>query len=136
MVIFFEYHNCRFFLDAHKGIFVTARDFDLKLGLGSDRALRLILYGQNSLDVRSKSIILLLIEQLLHPFTFFQILSVLIWSCEEYQLYALCILSMTSLSVMTTVLDLRRNGMKMNPLIKKSSTVTILCGKICTKYQH
>ena len=49
---------------------------------------RLALYGANNIDVPVKSYQVLFIEEILHPFYIFQILSIALWMYEKYFYYA------------------------------------------------
>lgn len=52
----------------------------------STRDQRRILFGLNSIDIEGKSIITLLLDEVLHPFYVFQVASILLWSLDEYVL--------------------------------------------------
>jgi len=49
---------------------------------------RLLHYGPNSLDVPVKPYHVLFIEEVLHPFYIFELLSVTFWMMDEYYYYA------------------------------------------------
>lgn len=83
------------------------------------------LYGLNSIDLRLQSVVELVLQQLVHPFTVFQVVSVVIWSCEEYRLYAACILLMTGFSLMATVCETRRNSNRIRDMALHSQTVSV-----------
>ena len=56
-----------------------------EITLSSPRVLR---YGPNSLDVPVKPYHVLLIEEVLHPFYIFEILTVMFWMIDDYYYYA------------------------------------------------
>ena len=49
---------------------------------------RLLRYGPNSLDVPVKPYHVLLIEEVLHPFYIFEVLTVIFWMMDDYYYYA------------------------------------------------
>ena len=49
---------------------------------------RLLRYGPNSLDVPVKPYHVLLIEEVLHPFYVFEVLTVICWMIDDYYYYA------------------------------------------------
>ena len=57
------------------------------------------LYGENSIDVPVKPYHVLLVEEVLHPFYIFQLVSVVFWIVEQYYYYA----GITSEEYCTTV---------------------------------
>ena len=49
---------------------------------------RILRFGPNSLDVPVKPYHVLLIEEVLHPFYIFEILTVIFWMIDDYYYYA------------------------------------------------
>ena len=92
---------------------------------------RRILFGDNIIDVKGKSMLSLLIEEVwlssymyegvvcsfpgcmikaLHPFYVFQIASIVLWSLDDYYYYAFCIALISALSVGTTLIETKKVG--------------------------
>lgn len=46
--------------------------------------LRTTLFGKNVIEVASRSVGALLVDEVLHPFYIFQILSIALWSIDNY----------------------------------------------------
>jgi cation-transporting ATPase 13A2 len=72
-------------------------------------SLRLKLYGLNSINVQVKPWFSLLMDEVLHPFYIFQIFSIILWLVDEYVYYAACILFISVVSAIVTLLDTRSN---------------------------
>jgi hypothetical protein len=49
----------------------------------STRDQRRILFGLNTIDIEGKSIVSLLLDEVLHPFYVFQVASILLWTLDE-----------------------------------------------------
>ena len=91
------------------------------------RAQRSALFGPNSLDIKGKSAVSLLIDevseptqcilsdhlrdaslQVIHPFYIFQIASIVLWSLDDYYYYAFCIALISIVSIVTTLIDTKK----------------------------
>jgi len=68
-------------------------------------------------------------DEQVDPFNIFQALSVIIWSCEEYELYALCILLMTIFSIVATVRESMRNNDQLKKLTRPPHEISVLCNE-------
>lgn len=66
------------------------------------------LYGSNKIEVEIKSYWQLFMEEIFTPFYFFQAFSILLWSFDDYMLYALCVLFLTLFSSITALLQTRK----------------------------
>lgn len=49
-----------------------------------DATIRKTLFGPNMIEVASRGIVTILIDEVLHPFYVFQIFSILLWSIDDY----------------------------------------------------
>jgi cation-transporting P-type ATPase 13A2 len=65
-------------------------------------------YGFNSIDVEVKSYLKLFIEEVLNPFYVFQILACVLWLIDEYYYYAICILVISLISMLVSLIETRR----------------------------
>lgn len=72
------------------------------------RDQRRILFGDNVIDVKGKSVGALFIDEVLHPFYVFQIASIVLWSIDDYYYYAFCIALISLISVGTTLIETKR----------------------------
>ena len=50
----------------------------------------------------------LMSEQIIHPFYVFQGASIILWSLDDYYYYAFCIALISTLSVVTTLVDTKK----------------------------
>lgn len=57
----------------------------------NERDLRELLFGKNSTQVPMKSMIQILLDEILHPFYLFQILILVLWFIERYYIYCITI---------------------------------------------
>lgn len=85
-----------------------------------------IMFGLNDICIRARSILDLVLFQITRPFFIFQILCVIIWWCEEYKLYAICIFLITIQSLISTVQEVKGNSKKLKEISKMNQPVTIL----------
>lgn len=74
------------------------------------------LYGPNVIHIEVKSYLQLFVEEVFNPFYLFQIFSIVLWSCDEYYVYAGCILFLSLGSIVTSLYETKkvRNKMKLN----------------------
>jgi cation-transporting ATPase 13A3/4/5 len=113
-----DYRYSRFALDVHTGLFCMIRNWrdptwtglqSIQNGLPqSVRHQRLILFGPNIVDIEGKSTISLLVDEIIHPFYVFQVASIILWSLDDYYYYAFCIALISTLSVVTTLIDTKK----------------------------
>eukprot|EP00771_Trimastix_marina_P002919 gnl/Trimastix_PCT/4093.p1 GENE.gnl/Trimastix_PCT/4093~~gnl/Trimastix_PCT/4093.p1 ORF type:complete len:1496 (-),score=347.32 gnl/Trimastix_PCT/4093:114-4601(-) len=114
------YKHQRFLLDAHARDFTPVR-FNwqrtyaeirehMSGGLDSaEHARRQSLFGLNSVEVPVKPAWRILLEEAIHPFFVFQILSTLFWMLDNYYIYASSIFFISVISVVTSFFETRRN---------------------------
>ncbi|KAJ7306345.1 hypothetical protein JRQ81_009687 [Phrynocephalus forsythii] len=95
------------------------------LSLGSKPVWRK-LYGPNLIDVPVKSYIQLLRDEILNPFYIFQIVSIILWLCEEYYSYASCILVISTFSIGISLYQTRKQAATLRNMVKMS-----VCVRIC-----
>ena len=73
-----------------------------------EQSMRRGIYGSNEIIVPIKSFIRLLFLEVLNPFYVFQILSFILWICDDYVYYAIVILFMSGCSIVMAVLQTQR----------------------------
>jgi hypothetical protein len=69
---------------------------------------RIKLYGENVITIDVKSYWQLFVEEVFNPFYIFQAFSVILWSLDDYFYYAGCIVFLTTVSVVTSLLQTRK----------------------------
>jgi len=133
----FRYH--RFLLHPITQLFMRTRDWqdpawsksvaNLAVGLDHQESLhRVQLFGNNIIEVVGKSTSQLLIDEVLHPFYIFQIASIILWSFDDYYYYASCIAFISVISVLSTLIDMKKNLARMRELSRFTCEVKILRG--------
>ena len=70
--------------------------------------LRLAYFGRNSIEVEVKSYFRLFCEEILSPFYVFQIAACILWSIDDYVLYAMCILFISLISTVLSLIETKR----------------------------
>ncbi|NWT41212.1 AT133 ATPase, partial [Chroicocephalus maculipennis] len=69
-------------------------------------------YGVNEIAVKVPSIFKLLIKEVLNPFYIFQLFSVILWITDEYHYYALAIVIMSVISIVSSLYTIRKVSSK------------------------
>jgi cation-transporting ATPase 13A2 len=87
------------------------------------RNIRQKLFGDNEIKVPVKSILQLLIDEVLHPFYLFQIVSCIIWYADSYYVYATVIVATSTLSAILGLIETRSNLTKLRAMAKFESAV-------------
>ncbi|KAF8893975.1 hypothetical protein BD779DRAFT_1504591 [Infundibulicybe gibba] len=133
-----DYRYSRFALDPRTGLFNMVRDWRDPSWTGvsaiqngvetSTRTQRRSLFGSNEIDIEGKSILSLLIDEVIHPFYVFQIASIVLWSLDDYYYYAFCIGLISILSVSTTLFETRKTISRMREMSRFSCKMITYIG--------
>lgn len=133
----FVYKHLRFVYSEAEGNYVLVRPIDALKGIlqneGSFRGLTTQahrkssrLYGRNLIDIPIKSIPVLLIEEVLHPFFIFQIYSVILWLTENYYYYSGAIFFIASVTAIISLKDVRANLISISEISRMEVDVTVV----------
>lgn len=131
-----EYRYTRFALNPVTGKWCMIRDWrDPKwtnahvVAHGLDtytRTQRKILMGENLIDIAGKSLLSLLMDEVLHPFYVFQIASIALWSIDDYYYYAFAIALISITSILSTLIETKRTIERMREMSRFNCPVNIL----------
>ncbi|XP_027442882.1 probable cation-transporting ATPase 13A4 isoform X4 [Zalophus californianus] len=112
---------------------LSSTKIHLKFGSGltrEEQAIRRLICGPNTIDVKITPIWKLLIKEVLNPFYIFQLFSVCLWFSEDYKEYAFAIIIMSIMSIALTVYDLREQSVKLHRLVESHNSITVsVCGR-------
>ncbi|XP_070810736.1 polyamine-transporting ATPase 13A3-like [Pituophis catenifer annectens] len=134
---FFTHHNVRYLWGAEAQAFrrLTALDrgqpcSSLHFGHGgglprSTQDYRKIFYGANQIDVQVPSLAHLLIKEVLNPFYIFQAFSILLWSLDDYYLYASAILFMSFVSICSSLYTIRKQYVLLHGMVSTHNVVQV-----------
>ncbi|EIW82801.1 Ca-transporting ATPase [Coniophora puteana RWD-64-598 SS2] len=130
-----DYRYSRFALDPQTGLFSAIRDWrdpswtgipSVQNGVPQPvREQRVTLFGLNVIDIEGKSVPSLLINEVMHPFYVFQVASIVLWSFDDYYYYAFCIALISTLSIVTTLMDTKKTIKRMREMSRFSCKVTV-----------
>ncbi|PWN38810.1 hypothetical protein IE81DRAFT_327122 [Ceraceosorus guamensis] len=87
---------------------------------------RTTLFGENVIDIAGKTTWQLLVDEVLHPFYMFQIVSIVLWSIDDYYYYAACIALISAASIITTLLETKRTIARMRAMSRFTCPVRVL----------
>ncbi|XP_046387712.1 polyamine-transporting ATPase 13A3-like [Ischnura elegans] len=87
-------------------------------------------FGENVIEVEVKSYARLFLEEIFHPFYLFQIGSVTLWALDEYYYYAGCVIFISSLSLIVSLLETRRQSIMLREMVTSSQVATVA---VCRK---
>ncbi|GAC97982.1 hypothetical protein PHSY_005570 [Pseudozyma hubeiensis SY62] len=87
---------------------------------------RTTVFGKNAIEIQAKSTWQLLVDEVLHPFYMFQIVSIILWSFDNYYYYAFCIAVISLVSIFTTLLETRQTVNRMREMSRFSCDVRVL----------
>ncbi|KAM3822026.1 polyamine-transporting ATPase 13A3-like isoform 5-T6 [Vipera latastei] len=136
-VRFFTHRNVRYLWATEAQAFrrLTALDrgqpcSSLHFGHGgglprSTQDYRKIFYGANQIDVKVPSLAHLLIKEVLNPFYIFQAFSVLLWSLDDYYLYASTILFMSFVSIGSSLYTIRKQYVLLHGMVSAHNVVQV-----------
>nr|XP_048309917.1 polyamine-transporting ATPase 13A3 isoform X3 [Myodes glareolus] len=107
---YFTHHSIRYFWND------TIHNFDF---------LKKLIYGVNEIAVKVPSVFKLLIKEVLNPFYIFQLFSVILWSIDEYYYYALAIVIMSIVSIISSLYSIRKQYVMLHDMVATHSTVRV-----------
>ncbi|QSL66666.1 hypothetical protein MERGE_001050 [Pneumocystis wakefieldiae] len=83
---------------------------DISKGLTTHtKNIREVIFGKNIIDIQEKSVFRLLVNEILHYFYIFQIFSITLWMIDTYYYYASCILIITVISIIISLVQTKKN---------------------------
>ena len=133
---YLDYRCIRFIYHPIKDKFVMSGNFKdsawtdiraMKDGLDSeDRMKREQVFGPNLIDIDQKSMSQLLFEEVLHPFYVFQIVSLILWSLDDYYYYATCIFLISAISITTTLVATRASMRRLKEISRFECDTRVL----------
>lgn len=90
------------------------------------REQRKVLMGANIIDIASKTVGGLLVDEVLHPFYVFQIASIALWSVDDYYYYAFAIAVISITSILSTLIETKRTIERMREMSRFNCDVKVL----------
>ncbi|KAK0529884.1 hypothetical protein OC834_003507 [Tilletia horrida] len=137
-ITFFDYRYTRFILHPPSGRLRMMKDWrdpnwtsvaDVASGVSfEDEQARSTLFGSNSVDIAARSTWNLLVDEVLHPFYMFQIVSIILWSFDDYYYYAFCILIISAVSITTTLIETKQTVSRMREMSRFECEVRVWRG--------
>ena len=91
-----------------------------------ERQQQRFVYGCNDITIEVQSILKTLFTEVLDPFYIFQVFSIILWFCEDYELYASSIAVISCLSLTTSLYQVRRNQKQFKEKVEQKSQAIIL----------
>jgi cation-transporting ATPase 13A3/4/5 len=134
-ITFFDNKKVRYLWSPDAGKFVRVSSFDKNIpcayfhtqnGLSRDEQdRRRVLFGNNEIEVRVQTIFQILFNEVLGPFYVFQVCSIILWAVDDYVMYASCIVVMSSLSLISSVLQIRKNQKQLRDTVVGADVVKV-----------
>ncbi|XP_057368287.1 polyamine-transporting ATPase 13A3-like isoform X2 [Daphnia carinata] len=89
---------------------------------------RRAIFGSNFINVPVKSVLELLLLEVLNPFYIFQVVSVLIWIMIEYYYFAAAIMVMSAAGITISIIQTRKNQKKLRNTVHGSDIIDVCRG--------
>ncbi|KAG0365015.1 hypothetical protein BGZ54_006946 [Gamsiella multidivaricata] len=86
---------------------------------------RAMVFGSNLIDVQEKTIGQLLVQEVLHPFYIFQVFSMALWFADDYYYYAACILVISTVSVISELIETKKTMKRMRNMSRFTCNVKV-----------
>lgn len=139
-VRYFENKKIRYVWYDDECNFVKLRGFDRNVtfsklqsmtnGLNKDEQWRRRrLFGENAIHVEVLPYLTILFQEVLGPFYIFQVFSCAIWFKDDYYYYGSCIIIMSVLSLVSSVIQIRRNQEQLRDTVESVEFVKVYRGK-------
>ncbi|KAN0061381.1 hypothetical protein ACQY0O_006228 [Thecaphora frezii] len=95
-------------------------------GLSDEEVLdRAALFGPNQVSVPGKSVLDIMIEEVLHPFYILQVYSIIIWANDEYVPYAIVIACVSLVGIAATTVTTKRAVNRLKKMSRFSCEVEV-----------
>lgn len=88
-----------------------------------------LIFGKNVIEIGRVGLWKSLLDVVLHPFNLFQVAGVIIWSIQDYELYASVIFALTLLSAILTLRENRSTVEKMRRVARYVTMVSVWRGQ-------
>ncbi|XP_077564177.1 polyamine-transporting ATPase 13A3-like [Haemaphysalis longicornis] len=134
-LVYFENKKIRYIWDSDIKTFTRLRGLDGNVpcsyfhrqkGISQEEQLvRRVLFGDNNISVQVQSVFRIFFQEVLEPFIVFQLFSIILWFSDGYIYYASCIVVMSSLSLVTSVYQIRRNQKALRNTVHGIDVVTV-----------
>uniref|UniRef100_H3AWA2 Polyamine-transporting ATPase 13A3 n=1 Tax=Latimeria chalumnae TaxID=7897 RepID=H3AWA2_LATCH len=109
-----------------EGVFCSSMHDDHSKGLSKEvQNYRNLFFGVNEITVKVPSVFKLLIKEVLNPFYIFQLFSVILWTTNEYYYYALAIVIMSVISVISSLYTIKKQYVMLHDMVSTHSIVRI-----------
>lgn len=92
----------------------------------SEAALKLDLYGSNSIEIEVRPLLWLIIDEITGPFYLYQFFICSIWLIQLYYQFATCILLLSAVSVATHVWQTRKQSIALREQVQSASSVQVI----------
>ncbi|ONH66901.1 Vacuolar cation-transporting ATPase YPK9 [Cyberlindnera fabianii] len=133
ILISFEYRYLKLYYSPVEDIYKTNTNWvdyswhtRSKEGLTTDAYEdRNLVFNQNSLDLKEKTVGQLLVDEVLHPFYMFQVFSIILWAFDEYYYYAACIFLISIASIINTLIETKSTMKRLTELSHFQCTVRV-----------
>ena len=135
VLISFEYRYMKLFYDPIDDLFKLPTSWidekwchypDIRDGMTeTNYKLRKLIFGDNIIEIKEKSVLTLLVDEVLHPFYVFQIFSIFLWLADDYYYYAFCIFLISVLSIGESLVETKSTFERMRKMSKFTCNVRV-----------
>ncbi|KAF5284129.1 hypothetical protein FQR65_LT00129 [Abscondita terminalis] len=95
-----------------------------------EQELRLTTYGKNDIDVPVNTIWALLCSEILTPFYFFQLFSIIVWFLDHYYYYTIAIIVMSLSGITTSIIQTRKNQQSLRKTVHSAESISVKRGGV------
>jgi len=138
-VRYFDNKKIRYVWYENEGNFIRLQGFDKNVtfdelqrmtnGLSrAEQESRQKLYGDNAIHVEVLPYTKILFQEVLGPFYIFQVFSCAVWFNDDYYYYGSCIILMSVVSLVSSVLQIRRNQEQLRDTVESVDYVKVFRG--------
>ncbi|KAB8299898.1 hypothetical protein EYC80_000142 [Monilinia laxa] len=93
---------------------------------GEEKENRELVFGNNMIEIKQKTVSQLLVDEAFHPFYVFQVASLILWSMDQYYYYAGCIFVISAVSITTTLLETKSTMKRLREISRFECDVRVL----------
>ncbi len=92
-------------------------------GLRVARSVRILIHGENIIDVEVPSYMVLFYREILNPFYIFQAFAIILWIFEQYYQYSVLLFFMTIVAAALSLYETHRNLVRLQAMVHMTGHV-------------
>jgi len=100
-------------------------DFSTGIKIGEEHSKLIEKYGKCNIRLQQKSSFCIFTEQIINLFYIIQLYSIIIFLLDEYEVYAICMVIISTFSIYNEISDIKANMQHLEKILDQTDSVTV-----------